>query len=123
MVAVVFQIPTMPVPTGTSSSPWRDITSQLAGHNSYTVAIDVSAWQPSDTVTILIQFRADGGATVDGCKITTTGGPHTDIQGNPVLPSCSELFSSLPTFTTKLEARATVTVPFAGSVSGSITLN
>jgi hypothetical protein len=117
---VTFPIPLDPHHGRDHALAFTNVTSQVAGHSSYQIAIDTTAWQPADQITIQIEFRIDNViVTNSGCKITTTGGAHHDIQGNPIFPSCG---AAIPTFQTNLAARAIVTVPSSGTIQGSIDL-
>lgn len=115
-----FSIPSTAVPAGTVRSAFTNVTAKVVGHTGYRVSVDLTAWAPTDQCSVGIEFRADNGAVTPGCSITTNGGVHHGIGGAVSLPSCSD--PAMPTFQTKLEARAWVTVPSPGTISGSIDL-
>lgn len=120
MADFVFPITNTHVNAGTTRTPFVNVTSRVAGHTEYSVAIDVSGWLPAEAIAIGIEFRIDNATIVAGCQLTTNGGVHHGMDGSTViLPSCGQI---LPAFGASLEARAVVTVPSAGFLSGQIVL-
>jgi hypothetical protein len=121
VATVTFPIPATPVAAGTTTLPFSDITSQVAGHTTCAVHLDLTAWTSTDHIAGGLTFRIDSATVVAGPQFTTTGGVHLGMDGvTPMLPGCG---GPLPVFTTRLEASADLTVPSAGSVSGSVSLS
>lgn len=117
---VTYTIPSTPIAAGTTQFPYSNVTSQVAGHTFYHVGADVSAWQPTDNITIGIVFRTDGVDVANGCVLTTNGGVHLGMDGvTPFDPECG---GPLPAYTSRLEMALTITVPSAHSMSGYVGL-
>ncbi len=118
MATQTFTVPTTPVGEGTTTFGPFTVPS---GHTSYSFGLDLSAWQPTDSITIDCLWSQDAGATWQtGGSGTFTGGPHTDRQGNPVLPGWQA--SLPPDLGQGLQAKPSITAPSAGTIHGFVTL-
>lgn len=118
MANVTLTISSAPVPSGTSHIPPAGISCP-SGFTSCQVAIDTTAYQSTDQITVEAEWSQDGGTTwTFGGGITTDGGPHVDRTGATVLAG----FAAPIPQVASLKGRAIVSVPSAGTLSGSITL-
>lgn len=87
------------------------------GITTYRLEVDVTAWTSSQVVSVAMELSQDNFATVVlGAAMTTTGGVHTDRQGNQALTGVD---ANMPPGA-GWRARGRINVPSPGNLTGDI---
>jgi hypothetical protein len=120
MATQTFPFADVPLVTGSNITPSVNVPS---GFTQVVFQIDFTAFLPTDTITLELQFSTDSGVTwIGGGGIGTNGGVHHDKLGNVVLAGFTAFLPAV-TAGKALKARVSVTITSAGTVSGTITVS